>query len=206
MTTAPSPGPGTLRVRIDFHGPFRVGTGRAGSGANATLDPHDPLPAPSLKGLMRASARLLLPGVAWHSTLLDAVFGATRTPSPWSWSGADFTTAEGGDRPPVLVRARVPIDPATGTARSGQLLFAQEMWARQAEFTVARTGPLDPLGPAPDEETQLTVLACAAAGVHALGASRRRGLGWVTCVPLEPAVDDALLDRYEALRSRDAGH
>lgn len=183
-----------MRVRIDFHSPFRVGTGRARPGAHTTVDRLDPLPATSLKGVMRASARLLLP----HRTdLVDAVFGTPRGPSPWHWSGAEFLD---DDQPPVLVRARVSLDPTTGAAHSGHLLFAEEMWARTAAFTVTRTGALGEQ----DERTHLTVLACAAAGVHALGAGRRRGLGWVTCTPEDPAMDEDLLDRFETLRRRDA--
>ncbi|MQS06742.1 RAMP superfamily CRISPR-associated protein [Streptomyces alkaliphilus] len=183
-----------MRVRIDFHGPFRVGTGRARPGAHATVDRLDPLPATSLKGLMRASATLLLPD---RADLVDAVFGTPRGPSPWHWSGAEFPD---GDRPRDMVRARVSIDPATGAARSGHLLFAEELWAHTATFTVTRTGILAE----EDVRTHLTVLACAAAGVHTLGSGRRRGLGWVTCAPEDPAVDDDLIDRFETLRRRDA--
>src|SRR5690606_18928866 len=83
--------------------------------------------------------------------------------------------------------------------RRAHLLTADEVWAREARFTVTRTGP------APGEEVerdQLTVLACAAAGVHFVGAERRRGLGWVTFTPLVPGLDEELLARFEALRSR----
>ncbi|MER5182589.1 RAMP superfamily CRISPR-associated protein [Streptomyces sp. NPDC002896] len=181
-----------MKVRIDFHGPFRVSTGRAAAGANDTVDDLDLLPASSLKGVMRASAALLLPE---RKELLDAVFGAARRPSRWHWSGATVQ-----DVPVVTQRARIAIDPNTGAARKNHLLFAEEIWARTASFSVTRTGPLT----ADDERTHLTVLACAAAGVHALGADRRRGLGWVTCTPLDPPVDDELLARFEDLRSRDA--
>jgi CRISPR/Cas system CSM-associated protein Csm3 (group 7 of RAMP superfamily) len=181
-----------MQVRIDFHGPFRVSTGRAAAGVNDTVDDLDLLPASSLKGVMRASAALLLPG---RQELLDAVFGAAGRPSPWHWSGAAVQ-----DVPVVAQRARIAIDPDTGAARRNHLLVAQEVWARSARFSVTRTGPLT----AEDERTHLTVLACAAAGVHALGADRRRGLGWVTCTPLDPQVDDELLAQFEDLRSRDA--
>ncbi|MGW2320093.1 RAMP superfamily CRISPR-associated protein [Streptomyces sp. NPDC001680] len=181
---------GSLTVRTDFHGPFRIGTGRPAPGADDTVDRDDPLPASSLKGVMRASAAWLLPGGA-H--LVDRVFGTARQPSPWHWSGADF-----GEQPPrAVVRARIAIDPVTGTAREDHLLHVEEHWARNAQFTVTRTAYLPP----EEAADQLAVLACAAAGVHALGADRRRGLGWVTCTPTAPAVDDQVLARFETLRA-----
>ncbi|SFC97384.1 RAMP superfamily CRISPR-associated protein [Streptomyces aidingensis] len=205
MTGSPSPDPSAgdgLTVRIDFHGPFRIATGLPGRGAGTTVDLAEPLPASSLKGLMRASARVLLPATEAAAGYLDQVFGSAAVPSPWQWTGARFPE----DHPPAVVgRARIAIDSGTGTVRRDHLLLAEELWPQApAVFTVTRGGHLPP-GRAAE---QLTVLACAAAGVHALGGSRRRGLGWVTCTPVTAgpgdgsAVDDALLDRFENLRSR----
>lgn len=182
--------PHTVRVRIDFHGPFRVGTGTAAGGVDITAHLDDPLPASSLKGVMRASATQLMPAAR---QLVDRVFGAGRQPSPWHWSGADFDEA-----PRAVNRARIAVDGTTGTAQENHLLLAQELWAKTASFTVTRTAYLPPDVAA----DHVTVLACAAAGVHAVGGQRRRGLGWVTCTPIEPALDDALLARFEELRSR----
>ncbi|MFF6815168.1 RAMP superfamily CRISPR-associated protein [Streptomyces sp. NPDC012403] len=188
MTTALHPQ--QLIVRIEFHGPFRVGTGQSRLGV-AAVDDDTPLPSASVKGLMRASARRLLPGA---DAVVDAVFGAPRRTSPWYWSDAVFP--EDGVR--TKPRARIAIDSDSGTTRENHLFVADEHWAREAEFTVTRAAPLSP------EETgeHLAVLACAAAGVHSLGGDRRRGLGWVTCTPVSPRVDDALLDRFESLRAR----
>jgi CRISPR/Cas system CSM-associated protein Csm3 (group 7 of RAMP superfamily) len=190
--------PGTAKppmtVRIDFHGPFRVGTGRARPGLVDTVDEHDLLPASSLKGLMRASAATLLPE---RPDLLRDVFGSANRPSPWHWSGAVFDETAVHLTP----RSRIALDPETGAARANHLLTVEEIWARTATFTVTRTGPLPGMEA---ERVQLTVLACAAAGIHALGADRRRGLGWVTCTPAAPSVDDDLLTHFEALRSGDA--
>ncbi|GAT84389.1 hypothetical protein STXM2123_5090 [Streptomyces sp. F-3] len=188
LTTAPQPQ--QLVVRIEFHGPFRVGTGLTRLGV-ATVDDDNPLPSASLKGLMRASARRLLPD---GGLLIDQVFGAARRPSPWYWSDAVFPH-DGVTRKP---RARIAIDAELGVAQENHLFVADEHWARTAEFTVTKAAPLSP----DETDEHLTVLACAAAGVHSLGGDRRRGLGWVTCTPLVPRLDDALLDRFEALRAR----
>lgn len=178
-----------LAVRIDFHGPFRVGTGRPGTGVTEVVDLDDPLPASSLKGLMRASATHLLP----HSTaLINQVFGTGRQPSAWYWDDATFL-----EQLTPHTRARVRVDNDTGVVAANHLFLAEELWPAQAFFTVTPAEPLT------EEEHQnhRTVLACAAAGVHGLGADRRRGYGWVTCVPLQPTVDDALLARFEEFRA-----
>lgn len=188
-----SPDDGTVRevrVRIDFHGPFRIGTGTPQDGAHDVVDQDDPLPASSLKGLMRASARHLLPGA---EGLLDAVFGTGRQPSPWHWDSAAFLV------PPLVTRrTRIAVDGGRGIAKRNALFVTEEQWSRGATFEVTRMAPLPPEQVADHR----TVLACAAAGIHSLGGSRRRGLGWVTCVPTSPVVDDHLLTHFEELRSR----
>lgn len=171
-------------VTIQFHGPFRVATGTPRPGLNNVVDHDVPLPASSLKGVMRQSARIL--GVP--VTLADAVFGTARIPSPWAWSNAVVEEVE------HTVRARVAIDPETGAARTDFLAFGEEAWAPAATFEITRTGYLDP----DTVENHLAVLACAAAGAHALGADRRRGLGWVSMTTAEPAVGH-VLDRFERL-------
>ncbi|MFJ9675399.1 RAMP superfamily CRISPR-associated protein [Streptomyces sp. NPDC101221] len=181
----------SVKVHITFHGPFRVATGRAHEGAAQTVNRADLIPASSVKGLLRASAARLLPG---RQDLLGAVFGTDTTSTPWHWGQVRFT-----DPPEVVPRARVSLDPDTGAARNDHLLLGEEVWASAADFTISRHGHVPP-----DElADHRTVLACAAAGVHALGGDRRRGLGWVTCTP-RPAVDESLLARFEELRTADA--
>ncbi|WP_329543353.1 hypothetical protein OG548_45885 [Streptomyces sp. NBC_01356] len=215
-------------VTLAFHSAFRIGTGNADGTAHATIDRDTPVPASSLKGLMRASADRLLP---YRPEVVDAVFGTPRRPCPWHWSPARFDPPPGlptdqkhterrinsadpepgpdAERetdftPPVALRARVRLDPATGTALDDHLVIAEEMSATAARFTVTRTGPLPlerdgrPLLGL-SEQDHLAVLACAAAGLHELGAGRRRGLGWVSCHTAQPHLDDALLARFDRL-------
>ena len=180
-----------MKVEIIFHGPFRISTGSTRDGVAATVDHHDPIPASSLKGLMRASAALLLPR---QTDLVDEVFGhggpsGRRHASPWHWGSAT------ADHPVYEQRARLAIDPATGAGRPGYLFLGEEVWARSATFEITRHRPLD----ADILARHHAVLACAAAGVHALGSDRRRGLGWVTLRPTDPALDEELLATFEAL-------
>lgn len=192
-----------MKVKIIFHGPFRVATGTSRDWLDDAVDHGDLLPASSLKGVMRAAAGQLLPG---HPALVDEVFGgrpridgtsSRPLSSPWHWTGADF-----GAGPPVRARARVTIDPETHTARHNHLVFGEEVWATGATFDITRLHPLA----AADLRTHHVVLACAAAAVHALGADRRRGLGWVTLAPSDPGLDDQLLAELDTLRSADDHH
>ncbi|MFJ6105285.1 RAMP superfamily CRISPR-associated protein [Streptomyces sp. NPDC092359] len=174
---------------MTFHGPFRVATGTARPGVNAPVERSDLLPASSLKGLMRHSAEQLLPGLP---RLVEQVFGGPRTPTAWAWSSARFS-----EEPIVRTRVRVSLDEKTGAALRDHLLYGEEVWARTAEFDITRHAQL--AEPSLSEDDHLTVLACAASGVHSIGSGRRRGLGWVQCTATEPAVDTALVDRLRVL-------
>lgn len=164
---------------IDFHGPIRVGTGEPGAtGADLGCDPDDPVPATSIKGAMRATAAKLC-----ADSLVDEVFGTRLSPSPWSFSGA--TNLEWHHEGPT-VRSQVAIDDTTGTAESHALFSGEELWPARA---TVRITPLVAL----DEDTlerHRSALLIAAAGTHALGGARRRGLGWVTIRPAGEAGDD----------------
>ncbi|GAA0543984.1 RAMP superfamily CRISPR-associated protein [Actinomadura livida] len=182
-----------LRVTITFHGPFRVATGVPREGLDVPVDKAGLLPASSLKGVQRAAARQLLPA---RADLVDEVFGggmgtSLHSPSPWHWTDAEL---DGTER--IMPRARVAIDAATGTARNDHLMFGEEVWARTAVFEITQRAPLDGV----TRRRHHVVLACSAAAVHALGADRRRGHGWVTLTPADPAVDATVLADLEALR------
>lgn len=169
-----------MRFEIAFHGPFRVSTGLAGRGADVTVDMANPVPASSLKGVMRAAARNVLPR---QEVLCQEVFGTARSPSPWAWSSASFVQST------RQRRARAAIDPVTGTAVDGALLFAEEVWSDRATFSI---DPIRYLREETRRRHELVLLASAHA-VHALGSDRRRGLGWVGLTGIEPVLDESAL-------------
>ncbi|GGL19414.1 hypothetical protein GCM10012284_62440 [Mangrovihabitans endophyticus] len=166
----------TLRFAVCFHTPFRVAAGRAANGADSVVDRGDLLPASSLKGVMRSAARDLL---RLPATLVDAVYGTSGTPCPWSWSDSTLT----GDATSVRRRARIQIDDATHTTVDTALAIAEEVHAADTTFTIDRTAYLSPAVRARHE----AVLIASARAVAAVGSDRRRGLGWVSLTPLEPA-------------------
>ncbi|MBA8825287.1 CRISPR/Cas system CSM-associated protein Csm3 (group 7 of RAMP superfamily) [Saccharopolyspora lacisalsi] len=171
----------TLEFRIAFHGPFRVSLGHADSGVDTTLDPADPLPATSLKGVMRATAFSLL---GQDSRAAREVFGSGSQPSPWRWSRAHISADQWhGTRP----AARVSIDEETHTAKSDMLAVAEEAGATSATFAITQHGHLD----AEQFAAHRAILTIAAQATRSVGALRRRGLGWVSiqCTNHEPDED-----------------
>ncbi|MFE9187845.1 RAMP superfamily CRISPR-associated protein [Micromonospora haikouensis] len=185
----------TLTFEIGFHGPFRVATGRAGDGSDSVIDREVPLPASSIKGVMRSAARDLL---KLPAPLVEAVFGAAWQPSPWSWSDATLSGAgdvAGLEPLRVRARARIQISDVTHTAVDGALAVGEEILAHRATFTVRRNGPV----PAADLPRHEAVLTASARAVTALGGDRRRGLGWVSITPLHPAWTAASADHLTDL-------
>jgi CRISPR/Cas system CSM-associated protein Csm3 (group 7 of RAMP superfamily) len=180
---------GELRFVIDFLSPFRVSTGEAAAGVDATIDLRDPLPATSLKGVMRASAKQLL---GEQAQLVGRVFGDAERPCPWHWGDALPT---GGRWAPKQITARVQIDKTSHTATRDMLALAEETTAARAEFVITRMGLVD------DVELHATVLAIAARGTRSLGAARRRGLGWVSITCPAVTLDRAAVENVLARRS-----
>lgn len=194
-----------LEFSIAFEGPFATASGVADRGADLTVgatgrrggpvearDPRRPrdvdtaelLPATRLKGLMRAAATQTL---RLNDRTVEDVFGSVSRGSPWSWRAAEVDDAW------IMPRAQVAIDPEDGTVVDGALLLAEEVWASSARFTVMAHSHVD------DPETHTLVLRASAASVHALGRSRRRGLGWVAITPDSP-VDASDVDRLRKLQ------
>lgn len=164
----------SLQFSIQFHGPFRVATGQAKPGVDASVDITNPLPATALKGLARHAARVTLdlPG-----DLVDDVFGDASRPSPWGWSDAQFPAgALVAD-----VQAQVRIDPATGTADASEraLMFGEQLWCRPGSTAAVHIDAMSALD-AERLADHVPVIVGALCSVHSLGSSRRRGLGRVT--------------------------
>jgi CRISPR/Cas system CSM-associated protein Csm3 (group 7 of RAMP superfamily) len=165
-----------LDFTIRFHSPFRVATGRAGLGLDATVDLVDPLPASSLKGLMRDSAITVLRA---HPTLVSEVFGSPEESSPWTWSSVGPLNSSGGVAKRwqcTSVQARVVVDPETHTVVEDLIMFAETVEHAAARFSLVQTGPIVSKAPA----THRALLRASAAAIHHLGGGRTRGLGWVT--------------------------
>lgn len=160
----------TLHFTVTFHSPFRVGSSYARDGIDAAIDHDDPLPADHLKGLMRAAAGGLL-----HPAhpLVARTFGTTASPSAWSWTSAEPTDGTAWEEQDFTRRHRVKISPETGTATKDLLVLGEQVWTPQATFEIHRTRPIS------NEQDEVTLLRLAACTVHAVGAWRRRGLGWV---------------------------
>lgn len=185
-----------LAFIVTFHGPFRVGAAYARDGVNVALDRDDPLPADHLKGVMRAAAARLLGGPGHPA--VSAVFGSPRAPSPWAWSQAVPAGDSGWD---FSRRHRVKIDAEHHSAVKDHLVVGEQAWAREARFTVSKAGliPGEPPGGGLPEDAHVTVLRCAAAGVHGLGGWRRRGLGWVGITPQDGPVTSEDIVALQAL-------
>ncbi|MFG1859041.1 RAMP superfamily CRISPR-associated protein [Actinomadura geliboluensis] len=165
-----------MKFEIRFHGPFRVATGAAADGLNATYDEHNPLPASSLKGLMRAHA---VTPLKVTGALVDEVFGGRRDRSPWSWTDADIIDGAG------RVRTQSRLDPVTHTVAKGAMFTSRELWPSAANFEIIQRDAIDPTR----IDLHRAVLMAAARAITALGSDRRRGLGWISVIPDSPWGD-----------------
>jgi CRISPR/Cas system CMR subunit Cmr4 (Cas7 group RAMP superfamily) len=177
---------GVMRFTIEFHSPFRVGTGESSRGSDDAIDVNDPLPASGIKGAMRASAT----GIGIDPALVDEVFGTAANASSWSWDGGSDWKWSGEDtQPQPRQQFRIRIDELSGTTEEGGLFNVEALWPTVCAFDIDRTGHVT------DDRKSLheAVLRTAARAIHSLGADRTRGFGWVTVTttqPNEPAVID----------------
>ncbi|MDR1428376.1 MAG: hypothetical protein LBJ08_11580, partial [Bifidobacteriaceae bacterium] len=182
------------------------------------------IPGSALKGMMLDAARDLgLGGRYWP--LLRAVFGGHKedvagakendyeggtsltegptVPSPWSWSDMAWS---GGKGPARERRSRIRINPDTGTADDGALVAVNEFLIRKGTFAISQIGPIpDPLDTLELEaEAHVTVLEAAARTMTALGADRRRGLGWVAVTRAgKPTTPEQLAEALDGLQTQD---
>ena len=175
----------TIELDIRFNTAFRISQGYGQGEVDDVIDEENPLPATSLKGVMRDAARMVLPGkrqgdkyVDHH--LVDAVFGKRGSnSSPWNFSDGKLDhTYDPRER--IRVRSRVAIDERR-RARDGALLFAEEL------------------------DTHVALLHVAARLVDGIGADRRRGLGWVS-ITTDTDDIEAMVDRIERARNGQAGN
>lgn len=181
MTDTP---PDVLNFEITFLSPFRVSTGEAAPGLDATIDPDNALPATSLKGVMRATATKLL---GEKTPLIGEVFGSNEHPCLWHWSDA----RPFGEWARPMVAARVEIG-ENHTATRDMLALAEETHAPRATFQITSTAWMEP------EQLELhsIVLAIAGRATRSLGASRRRGLGWVAMTCSTVALPPSAVQRF----------
>jgi CRISPR/Cas system CSM-associated protein Csm3 (group 7 of RAMP superfamily) len=176
-----------LDFEITFHNPFRVALGQGGSGVHNTISQRDALPSTSLKGVMRATAKLLL---GTENPVVGEVFGSERLSCPWRWSSAQPETGWARPQP----TARVRIDRETHTSTEDMLSMAEQTGATRAAFSVTQFGHVA------DPAAHQAVLVIAAQATRSLGALRRRGLGWVgiACTSHEP--DETTVRRFLQLK------
>lgn len=156
-----------LTCEVTFHGPVRVGSGRAGRGLDDTVDPGVVVPGSSLKGLMRAEATMLFPH---QEDLIKAVFGTPRGPSPWHWG--DIRAAADD---PLHTGARIRVDSDAATTVDSGLFLADYHWPTTASFHITQFVAVDPA----HVPRHRALLAAAAMSVTSIGGDRNRGFGWV---------------------------
>ncbi|MCA9061525.1 MAG: hypothetical protein KDA96_00620 [Planctomycetaceae bacterium] len=164
-----------LSVRLVIRSDFHIGTG---SGQGRIVDARiltDPggcpiLPGSSLKGLARAQAEVrILPVFSDYEGAADLVFGKPGGPRGCFHFGEARTESS----PPVTLIARSARDRNSGCTREGSLFFG-EVAPAQILNAVVEADDL------PDDESgmkAIILLALSLRSIHAIGASRRRGLG-----------------------------
>ncbi len=170
-----------LTVSIRFATGFRIGTGTAGGAYDEVVDRKDLLRASSMKGLLRAEARTLLPGPDDPSgkkldhPLVDAVFGGRQRRGAWH-----FRTELDAD-PQVVPQVNLKLTD-DGQAEAGHLLVKELVGLQQARLHITQTGPLTGYGlPEGSDPARyhLALLHLSARMVEKVGQRRTRGLGWV---------------------------
>lgn len=168
----------TIKLTIRFNQPFRVSAGHGAGDVDDVIDRTNPLPATSLKGVLRDAARLLLPGTTEGDSYIDhplvrEVFGSRGGHDPaWHFSDATFDNAADDSYRP---RTRVSIDEHR-RARPGALYVGEELHVTEATAEISQIGQIRE----EQKPRHLALLHLSARLVDGLGADRRRGLGWVS--------------------------
>ena len=166
-----------VKFDVKFHAPVLRASGYAAEGYAAIVDTEGPIKAGAIKGAMRAAAEHVL---CLPASRVTPVFEPRPGRHRWHWRVLHQQPfREPSDDqvdlsdPRTGVFHRVAIEPDTHTAKPDHLLRARTAHLESLCFVVIWLGRGD--GPADDQ----LVLRASASAVHALGAHRRRGLGWV---------------------------
>ncbi len=167
----------TVMFDMAFHTPVLRASGYAAEGYDASVDIQRPIEAGAIKGAMRAAAEHVL---CLPASRVTPVFGPHTGRHRWHWRVLHQRPVRESSEdqvdlsdPRTGMFHRVAIKPDTHTAKPDHLLRARTAHLESLSFEVIWLGRGD--GPADDQ----LVLRASAGAVHALGAHRRRGLGWV---------------------------
>ncbi len=182
----------SLTIDLAFSTGFRIGTGTAGRGLDEVIDRTDVLRASSLKGVLRAEARTLLPGAKGRDhPFVEAVFGTERARSPWHFA---VTTSEPTIGPSVGIR----LD-GSGQVEAGALIVKEVASVESATVRVTRRWPLTAAGlpgtlaDQDPEPYHLALLSVCARLTDKVGQRRTRGLGWVTLTPADRDLESDVM-------------
>lgn len=166
----------TLEFEVKFHAPVLRASGYAAEGYDASVDIERPIEAGAIKGAMRAAAEHVL---RLPAAKVEPAFEPRPGRHRWHWRVLHQRPFQAPSKeqvdlsdPRTGVLHRVAIESDTHTAKPDHLLRARTAHLDSLSFEVVWLGSGD--GPADDR----LVLRASAAAVHALGAHRRRGLGW----------------------------
>lgn len=182
----------TLGYRIEFRSPFRIATGDPGGGLDSRVDKDRPLPASTLKGLMRVAAERL---VGSDHRLIAEVFGASGDAGQWRWKHGQVADLRAG------VRSRIAIDVKSRTVAYETLQRAEFLEASEATFEIEFDGPVRE--PSADH---IALLDAAAQSTLSLGSDRNRGFGWVHVTGKGRDIDNMqLAGQIIAMRNHQGG-
>ncbi|MDQ1248256.1 MAG: hypothetical protein QG597_2628 [Actinomycetota bacterium] len=209
-----------LDLDLVLHTPVHVGTGVSRLGVHETLDRRVPVPASSVKGVMRAAAVDLLTAgrdpyraaaetapepddehgragdvADEHPPLVRAVFGDRGAASPWHWSDPAPVSARPGDE--VEHRTRIRIDPHTGTVLDGALVVTEVFPPGTLRLSVTRRHPVE----AADLAAHHALLLLSALLVDGVGGGRSAGLGWAGLTPISRTTTPDLARLVQEVRT-----
>lgn len=176
----------SLKFKVETHAPFFISSGVGAGTLDAVARKDSPLPASSLKGVMRAAATQVL---QMPSETVEAIFGKEGSAGAWSWTDAGPTEDEPTEAFTVGKRSRIRLSDA-GTAQRESLAATEMYWANtkaRPSFFVEQAMPIEQ----GLINGHLAVLIASARAATAVGAWRNRGMGAVTlrCVDVHGSTE-----------------